>query len=103
LENSWIKMREVSLSYQMPEKWMNKINGIESVRFSLVGRNLFYFYNSLPDRINPEGGNGRKWTRIRMGILSRNTLLLPRDKSIFLKKSASSFCGSSKRIKNEKI
>ena len=25
---------------------------------SLIGRNLFYFYSSLPDRLNPEGING---------------------------------------------
>ena len=57
-ENSWIKMREISLSYNFNDKLINKLNFIQSLRLSLVGRDLFYIYSSLPDRINPEGLNG---------------------------------------------
>jgi iron complex outermembrane receptor protein len=27
----------------------------QNLRFSIVGRDLFYFYTTLPDKINPEG------------------------------------------------
>jgi len=55
MENSWVKMREISLSYSMPATLMQKTKVFQNLTFSVVGRNLFYFYSSLPNKINPEG------------------------------------------------
>ncbi|MDD4141976.1 MAG: SusC/RagA family TonB-linked outer membrane protein [Bacteroidales bacterium] len=58
LENTWIKMRELSLSYKLPQKLLDKQKFFQSFEIALVGRDLFYFYKSLPDDINPEGTLG---------------------------------------------
>ena len=55
LENSWVKMREIALSYSLPEKFIRKTKVFQGLTFSIIGRDLFYFYSSLPDKINPEG------------------------------------------------
>lgn len=55
LENTWVKMREISLSYQVPENITKKMKVFQSLNINIVGRNLFYIYSSLPDHINPEG------------------------------------------------
>jgi iron complex outermembrane recepter protein len=53
-ENSWVAVREFSLGYTVPTKLASKIK-MQSLRLSLVGRNLLYLYNSAKDNINPEG------------------------------------------------
>ena len=51
-------MREISLTYDFPRRWLDKQNFFKQASISLVGRDLFYFYKSLPDNINPEGTQG---------------------------------------------
>ncbi|HTJ48326.1 MAG TPA: SusC/RagA family TonB-linked outer membrane protein [Cyclobacteriaceae bacterium] len=58
LTDTWVKMREVALSYNIPSAWVQRTKVFQNASVSLVGRDLFYFYSSLPDRINPEGING---------------------------------------------
>ncbi len=58
LDNTWVKMRELSLSYQVPAKSMARLPFFQGLDVSLVGRDLFYFYSSIPDNINPEGISG---------------------------------------------
>ncbi len=58
LENSWVKLREVTLSYDFPKSLTQKTKVFQNLTLSVVGRDLFYLYTSLPDRINPEGANG---------------------------------------------
>ena len=53
-ENSWVSMREISIGYDVPAKFVNKIK-FQSLRLSVVGRNLGYLYRTAPDGINPEG------------------------------------------------
>jgi TonB-linked SusC/RagA family outer membrane protein len=55
LENTWVKMREISLSYTLSNTMLRRMKVFQSLTFSLVGRDLFYFYSTLPDNINPEG------------------------------------------------
>ena len=43
--NSW-KLRELSLTWRLPDRWMEKSKVLQSVAVSLVGRNLFYW---VPD------------------------------------------------------
>ena len=57
-ENTWVKLREVSLSYAIPNSLKKKARIFQDLTISLTGRDLFYLYTSLPDRINPEGSNG---------------------------------------------
>tara|TARA_R110002049_G_scaffold33535_19_gene110464 strand:- start:1922 stop:5383 length:3462 start_codon:yes stop_codon:yes gene_type:complete len=49
---SWIGLREVSMSYEIPQSILNKI-AIKSATISLTGRDLGFLYNSMPDNINP--------------------------------------------------
>ena len=53
-ECSYIAVREISLSWNVPKKWLDRAK-VQNVMLSVVGRNLGYLYNSLPDNINPEG------------------------------------------------
>jgi iron complex outermembrane receptor protein len=55
IENTWVKMREISLSYSLPPAMLKRIKAFQNLTFSIVGRDLFYFYTTLPDKINPEG------------------------------------------------
>ncbi|MCF2500078.1 MULTISPECIES: SusC/RagA family TonB-linked outer membrane protein [Dyadobacter] len=53
-ENSWVSLREVSVGYNVPASLLGKAK-IQSLRVSLVGRNLGYLYRTAKDGINPEG------------------------------------------------
>jgi iron complex outermembrane receptor protein len=55
LEDTWVKMREISLSYTFQNKAIDKLKIFKELTLSVVGRDLFYIYSSLPDKINPEG------------------------------------------------
>jgi iron complex outermembrane receptor protein len=57
-ENTWVKLREISFTYDFSKSLLQKTKVIQKVSLSLVGRNLFYLYSSLPDHLNPEGING---------------------------------------------
>lgn len=52
---SYVKLREVSLSYALPDRWISKIKGLKTVQLSLVGRNLWIIHKNLPDA-DPEDG-----------------------------------------------
>lgn len=58
LTDSWAKLREVSVNYVLPANFVKKTKVFQTASVSLVGRDLFYLYSSLPDNINPEGING---------------------------------------------
>lgn len=55
VENTWVKMRELSLSYNLPQSLIRKLKFVQKLRVSVTGHDLFYFYKTLPDNINPEG------------------------------------------------
>lgn len=57
-ENTWVKLREVALNYDIPQKVLGKAKIFQGLSVSLVGRNLGYIYASLPNHLNPEGING---------------------------------------------
>ncbi|SEW44528.1 TonB-linked outer membrane protein, SusC/RagA family [Chitinophaga arvensicola] len=58
MKNTWVKMREISINYQVPQSFIKRTKVFQAASLSLVGRDLFYLYTSLPDHINPEGVNG---------------------------------------------
>ncbi|WP_395062420.1 SusC/RagA family TonB-linked outer membrane protein [Flavobacterium sp.] len=53
---SYVKLREVSISYRFPSKWLEKIK-IQDIKFSIVGTNLWIIDKNLPDA-DPESGLG---------------------------------------------
>ena len=55
VENTWVKMREIALVYNLPHNLLRKTKVFQKLSISLVGRDLFYIYTTLPDNINPEG------------------------------------------------
>jgi iron complex outermembrane receptor protein len=58
-DNSFVKMRELSVSYRIPSTVTQKLK-LNNVRVSLLGRNLFYFYRTLKN-IDPESPVGNQW------------------------------------------
>ncbi|WP_394675453.1 SusC/RagA family TonB-linked outer membrane protein [uncultured Sphingobacterium sp.] len=52
-ESSWVMVRDVSVSYDLPRTTASRFK-LNNLRMTLSGRNLGYLYNSLPDNINPE-------------------------------------------------
>jgi iron complex outermembrane recepter protein len=55
-DNNFIKLREVSLNYTLPVRLANKAK-VQNLTVGLFGRNLFYFYKTLPN-LDPEVGIG---------------------------------------------
>jgi hypothetical protein len=52
-----VKLRELSLSYRLPQKWIAPLR-ISQASIALQSRNLFYFLRHTPGT-NPEGTSGR--------------------------------------------
>ncbi len=61
---SYVKLREVVLSYSLPSSLMSKVNWIQGATFSLVGSNLWIIHKNLP-HADPEAsqssGNVQGW------------------------------------------
>ena len=47
-----IRMREMSLGYRFPKKWFDG-SIVKGMKLSVVGNNLFFFYNAMPS-VDPE-------------------------------------------------
>jgi len=58
IEDTWIKLREVAITYNIPKKTMARMKFVQEIGISFVCRDVGYIYSSIPDRINPEGING---------------------------------------------
>ncbi|MFD2741979.1 MULTISPECIES: SusC/RagA family TonB-linked outer membrane protein [Sphingobacterium] len=52
-ESSWIMVRDVSVSYDLPQTVASRLK-LNNLRLTVNGRNLGFLYNSLPDNLNPE-------------------------------------------------
>lgn len=61
LKNDYIKMREVALTYNLPRSIAQKLK-FQSLRVSVIGRNLFYVYRTMKD-LDPEVAIGSYWLR----------------------------------------
>ncbi len=59
-ENSYVKMREMGLSYNLPSLVVQKI-GFQRLQLRLVGKNLFYIWKTLPNNWDPEAAIGSSW------------------------------------------
>ncbi len=60
IDGSFIKFRELVLTWQMPQKWFDGIRWIQSANLSFIGRNLALIYVDKSNRmkIDPETGFG---------------------------------------------
>ena len=61
LKNDYIKMREATLSYNLPKSIASKLR-FQNLRVSLIGRNLFYLHRTLKN-LDPEVAIGSNWLR----------------------------------------
>ena len=52
-ENSWVALREVTVGYTVPSKYLSKLK-INTLSLNLTGRNIAYLYKTAKDGINPE-------------------------------------------------
>lgn len=57
--NSYVKLREASFSYHLPEELARRIH-FQSIKLSVVGRNLFYIWRTLKNA-DPETTIGTHW------------------------------------------
>ena len=55
-KSTWVSMREISLSYQFPAALVERMH-LNGLSIALIGRDLFYLYNSLPFNFNPASNN----------------------------------------------
>lgn len=58
-DNSYVKLRELTIGYQFPEKMISKL-GLGRLSVSVFGRNLFYFYKALKN-YDAESSVGTSW------------------------------------------
>lgn len=58
-DNSYVKVRELSIGYDVPGSIARKLR-INRLRFSLIGRNLFYVWKTL-ENLDPEATIGTSW------------------------------------------
>lgn len=61
-ENSYVKFREVTLSYKMPMNIAKKL-GAQSLQVSVFGRNLFYLYRTIKNMDAEQTTAGSRWTQ----------------------------------------
>lgn len=59
-ENSYVKMRELSLSYRLPKTFASKIRA-NNIELSVFGRNLFFLYRTLKDLDPEQTTAGSRW------------------------------------------
>ncbi len=59
VENSWISLRQLALNYTLPQSIAAKLH-LTSLSASLIGRDLFYLYNTLPNHFNPASNNSNR-------------------------------------------
>ncbi len=52
---SYVKLRELAITYSLPNKFLANTNFFKGVDFSLVGRNLWLIHSNVP-YADPEGG-----------------------------------------------
>lgn len=58
-KNSYVKLRELSLGYNLPKSVVSKIH-CKNLQISIFGRNLFYLYKNLPI-FDAEATDGTSW------------------------------------------
>lgn len=60
VENNYVKVRELSLGYQIPSNIINKI-GAKQLTLSVFARNPFFIYRSIKDMDPEQTTAGSRW------------------------------------------
>jgi TonB-linked SusC/RagA family outer membrane protein len=58
-DNSYLKLREINLSYRLPDAIISKF-GCRNMDISIFARNLFYLFKNMPD-FDAEATDGTDW------------------------------------------
>lgn len=58
-EVNYVALRQLTIGYTFPNSVTEKLK-INNLNVSLMGRNLAYLYNSLPNNLNPESTRGNR-------------------------------------------
>ena len=61
-ENSYVKFREVTLTYKLPAAAAKRI-GAPSLQLSVFGRNLFYLYRTIKNMDAEQTQAGSRWSQ----------------------------------------
>ncbi len=61
-ENTYFKMRELSIAYQFPKDIVKKL-GFQDLQLSMFGRNLFYLYRTIKDMDAEQLTSGSRWSQ----------------------------------------
>ncbi|HLU92497.1 MAG TPA: SusC/RagA family TonB-linked outer membrane protein [Membranihabitans sp.] len=64
---NWVALREVSLSYSIPESFSRKLF-VQNAGISLTARDVGFLHNSMPDNINPIISDNRAGNARQMGF-----------------------------------
>jgi hypothetical protein len=67
---SYVKLREMVLSYALPQTWVAKTKIIKGAEFSVIGRNLWIIHKNLPLFRSGRKSFFRQYTRIPEWSLS---------------------------------
>lgn len=59
-KNNYIKMRELSLGYKLPNSFISKIKA-KNIQISAFARNLFFIYRSIKDLDPEQMTGGSNW------------------------------------------
>lgn len=59
-DTSYIKLREVTIGYNVPTKWVRKTGFLRTAKLSLVGRNVAILYQNTPKGVDPQAVSGVK-------------------------------------------
>ena len=57
-DGSFIRLREVALTYTMPKSLVDKSGFLQNMSLTLIGRNLWFLQNNAPDNLDPSNTNG---------------------------------------------
>ena len=64
---SYIKLREVSVGYNLPQQWLKPLQVVRTAKVSLVGRNLAILHQNTPKGMDPQAtsttGNAQGFER----------------------------------------
>ena len=69
-DGTFVKLREASLSYRLPKSTLDKIGFFSSIKFSLIGRNLFTFskYKGWDPEVNNFSADTQQFFSVDYGV-----------------------------------
>ncbi len=53
-DTSYIKLREITVGYNVPQKWLRKTRFLRTAKLSFVGRNVATLYSKVPRGMDPQ-------------------------------------------------